>query len=164
MIDRSTLDGRRGPPAQPGSFPPPMTTVCSLLSAARRPPHSRVSPSGLQQSRPRGDEPLLYHAAPGRSLDALRRPALPSCPYRPQSTPDGTLWLLGANTIAVSIATAAHCACPGPMAARVPLLHFPHATAAPEFAPLLVKCFTATHSQGRQSNAAMGTVKVLPAV
>ena len=88
----------------------------------------------------------------------------PYCPYRSQPTPDGTLWLLGANTITISFATAARCACPGPMVAYFLFYTFPMRLQLPSLRPLLVKCFTATHSQGRQSNAAMGTVKVLAAV
>lgn len=141
MIDRSTLDGRRGPPAPPGSLPPPMTAVCSLLCsallcAARRAPH------------PRGTPPASSSLGPGEmSHYCTRRPrSIAGCsaqtgivplahPYRPQSTPDGTLWLLGANTITMNFATAARRACPRPMVVDFLFYTFPMRLQLPSLPP-----------------------------
>lgn len=140
MIDRSTLDGRRAPPAPPG-YPPP-TYDHRVFSALRRPTPASLSVAPPPASRSLGPgemNPLL--SQPSRSIagcpvqTSIVPPAHAALtPNPPQMGPSG--FLARTPSPCPFFATAG---CPLRLSPshgrRFPLLHFAHATAAPEFAP-----------------------------
>lgn len=120
-----------------GLLLPPMTTVCSMLCAARRPPSSPCPPPALPRSRPRGDEPIIVPARPGRSLDAPCRPALSlllmPLPIHPRWDPLASWREHHQHELLQRLP---RCACPRPMAADSLFYTFPMRLQLPSLPPL----------------------------